>query len=335
MRISVLPEELRNLAGQLRRAAGDLRDVQRRLGNALSGMDWDTRRKMAMDGEVNSARQRAGALADQAENMGRRLESRAEAFEEADRQGVSGLSRIVGLALTTLPAIPKLLGWPFTLIKYTPYPPKPRWPLLRWPPKITFPDLRLPRPPWLPDPKQPEIPSGEPEPEPRPAELPAEDQVYKDAMRQKLTGTEYLGYGETYGEGKWAGSLHPGIDVKGPVGEAVLPLGPGKIAKVGNEPSGYGSYVVIEHTLRDGSVVYALYAHMSEDSVAGLQVGQPVTAQTSIGSIGLTGNTRAEWPHTHVEVRTKEAYIDWKEYKDLVGDWHKYWLDPVKVLEQI
>ncbi|MDY7078821.1 MAG: C39 family peptidase [Chloroflexota bacterium] len=93
-RILVVPESLRLLSAQLQHAAGDLRAVEGRVGSALGGLAWEARQKAGVDGQANHARSQARALAAQAEDMSRYLAAKAQAFEDADGQGVSSVGQI-------------------------------------------------------------------------------------------------------------------------------------------------------------------------------------------------------------------------------------------------
>lgn len=90
-RIIVVPETLRSLSSQLQRAAQEINAISGRVSGALGGLDWEARQKAGVDGQANDARGRASALASQAETMARYLTGKAQAFEEADRQGVESV----------------------------------------------------------------------------------------------------------------------------------------------------------------------------------------------------------------------------------------------------
>ena len=94
-RIVVKPEALRAFSAQLQQAANDLRAVGGRVGGALGSLDWEARQKAGVDGQVNDARARTNALASQAEDLARYLRTKAQAFEEADRQGEVDLQLII------------------------------------------------------------------------------------------------------------------------------------------------------------------------------------------------------------------------------------------------
>ena len=93
-RILVVPEHLRSFSSQLQRTAKELGAISGHVGGALGGLDWEARQKAGVDGMAGDARNRANALASQAETMARYMTSKAQAFEDADRQGVGGVGSI-------------------------------------------------------------------------------------------------------------------------------------------------------------------------------------------------------------------------------------------------
>lgn len=127
------------------------------------------------------------------------------------------------------------------------------------------------------------------------------------------------------------GHLHTGIDIQ-PKGYdktrdwdkdfTIHPIGPGKVFQVGTEYKkndkhefvldkdgnkiidGYGNYVVIEHTLSDGTTIYSRYAHMKTPST--LKKGDIVGADTQMGNMGTSGNSSGQ--HVHLEVYKKGSY---------------------------
>ena len=86
---------------------------------------------------------------------------------------------------------------------------------------------------------------------------------------------------------------HNGVDFALPVGTPVLAAASGKAIKVGNDSSGYGNYILLQH---DG--FQTLYAHLSSIDVL---VGTSVTEGKKIGLSGSTGFSTG--PHLHFELR--------------------------------
>ena len=64
--------------------------------------------------------------------------------------------------------------------------------------------------------------------------------------------------------------------------------------------TGYGNYVVLQHTANDGSLFYTLYGHMINGSIQ-VAVGENVEQGRVLGTMGSTGNSTG--PHLHFEVR--------------------------------
>lgn len=73
------------------------------------------------------------------------------------------------------------------------------------------------------------------------------------------------------------------------------------ISKAGN--TGYGNYVVIQHTLEDNSIIYTLYGHMKEGSIMVAEGNEIKTGQV-LGIMGNTGNSTGS--HLHFEIRVGE-----------------------------
>lgn len=88
--------------------------------------------------------------------------------------------------------------------------------------------------------------------------------------------------------------MHRGVDLSLSVGDTVRAAFDGCIRIVGNEPNGYGKYVVIRHD----NGVETVYGHFSKHLVAKdkmVKAGEP---------IGLGGSTgRSTGPHLHFEFR--------------------------------
>ena len=70
------------------------------------------------------------------------------------------------------------------------------------------------------------------------------------------------------------------------------------VSKAGN--TGYGNYVVIEHTSAENITFYTLYGHMKEGSIM-VAEGTEVQAGQVLGIMGSTGNSTGD--HLHFEIR--------------------------------
>ena len=102
---------------------------------------------------------------------------------------------------------------------------------------------------------------------------------------------------------KRAHEVHPGIDIDGETGDAVVAAARGTVAYGGpafKGYTGYGNLVIIDH-----GAYQTIYAHLSRIDVA---AGQPVEPGTLIGAIGRTGN--ATGSHLHFEVRVDGKPVD-------------------------
>lgn len=91
------------------------------------------------------------------------------------------------------------------------------------------------------------------------------------------------------------GRLHEGVDIAGPVGQPVLAVADGIVAKAG-ESATYGRYVEVEH----GSGLTSFYAHLGGiDRLA--KVGAFVERGHAVGKMGSSGTSTG--PHVHFEIR--------------------------------
>lgn len=93
--------------------------------------------------------------------------------------------------------------------------------------------------------------------------------------------------------GGYCGEFHPGVDVKGPVGDPIHATADGIVNRC-DWYNGYGNAVVLDHK----SGYQTLYGHLTKVNVT---QGQYVKAGDVIGFLGSTG--RSTGPHVHYEVR--------------------------------
>lgn len=95
---------------------------------------------------------------------------------------------------------------------------------------------------------------------------------------------------------------HRAVDIAtGAVGVPISALGEGRVEFAGYMPDGKGNVVIVEHS--DG--LKSLYAHMSHIRVG---VGNEVDANTTIGTVGLTGRTTGA--HVHLEIYDNGIAVD-------------------------
>ena len=88
-------------------------------------------------------------------------------------------------------------------------------------------------------------------------------------------------------------SVHTGLDIATSLGTGFRPIMDGTVVFAGYSGS-YGNIIKIDH----GDGIQSWYAHCSAIYVG---VGQTVSAGTTIGAVGSTGNSTG--PHLHLEIR--------------------------------
>jgi murein DD-endopeptidase MepM/ murein hydrolase activator NlpD len=125
---------------------------------------------------------------------------------------------------------------------------------------------------------------------------------------------------QLYGErpsyyGQWGLAGHNGVDIACPPGTLLRALYDGECLWNGDDPGGYGLYVVYA-TPWGGSV---LYAHLSDRG--GHPLGEPARAGDPLCYSGNTGNSSG--PHLHLGIRP-DANSRW-------GAWAGY-CDPIRFL---
>jgi murein DD-endopeptidase MepM/ murein hydrolase activator NlpD len=96
-------------------------------------------------------------------------------------------------------------------------------------------------------------------------------------------------------------SWHPGIDLKGNLGDPVFPVSSGMVNAVIRQQSAYGNHVIIDH----GNGLISLYAHLQNVNV---QLNQYVSQQQFIGWVGNTGQSTGA--HLHLEIIYQNQYLN-------------------------
>jgi murein DD-endopeptidase MepM/ murein hydrolase activator NlpD len=94
---------------------------------------------------------------------------------------------------------------------------------------------------------------------------------------------------------------HPGIDIATGLGMPVHPVLKGKVSEVNFNFFGYGNQVKVEHEQGLSST----YSHMGRVFA---KKGDLVSKNSILGEVGVTGRTTG--PHTHLEMKKDESYID-------------------------
>lgn len=173
-------------------------------------------------------------------------------------------------------------------------------PALRW-----LADLTRPAPDGAPGPQAPEatIPV---------AAAPARGNGLRAPvlLRPVPPGPVLSGYGWRTGrDGRQ--EFHAGVDLAARQGEPVRAAATGVVKAVGEEPAGYGRYVILDH----GEGWETLYAHNDRILVA---AGRQVRRGQAIARAGRTGNATA--PHVHLEVRLAGSPVDPLPYLGLARE---------------
>lgn len=96
-------------------------------------------------------------------------------------------------------------------------------------------------------------------------------------------------------------SYHRAYDIATAFGAPIHPVGAGIVEFAGATSDGKGNVVVVDH----GDNLKSLYAHMGKIHVG---IGNVVNAQTTLGTVGLTGRTTGA--HVHLEIYDRDLAVD-------------------------
>ncbi len=99
-------------------------------------------------------------------------------------------------------------------------------------------------------------------------------------------------------------SAHTGLDISTPLGTGIRPVTAGTVTYAGWKGT-YGNLIIIDH----GNGVQSYYAHCNALYVS---AGQAVSANTTIGEVGSTGNSTG--PHLHLEIRINGTPVNPQNY---------------------
>ncbi|MDN5285634.1 MAG: peptidase [Mucilaginibacter sp.] len=97
--------------------------------------------------------------------------------------------------------------------------------------------------------------------------------------------------------------LHLGVDIWGDAGTSVYTPFDGKVHSFqdNNILGDYGPAIILQHNL-DGLTLYSLYGHLSRKSLEGLAIGQPVSKNQQIATLG-NNLENGQWPpHLHFQL---------------------------------
>ncbi|MGQ2942931.1 MAG: peptidoglycan DD-metalloendopeptidase family protein [Blastomonas fulva] len=117
-----------------------------------------------------------------------------------------------------------------------------------------------------------------------------------------ITGTQSAPFGQQRGNRR-----HAGVDIAAPVGSAVRAPADGTIIEIGNDPGGYGNYVVIDH----GRGTKTRYAHLLQTTRSkGSSVSTGEVFARSGGAPGAPGSGNSRGAHLHYEVLRNGKAVD-------------------------
>jgi 4-aminobutyrate aminotransferase-like enzyme/Ser/Thr protein kinase RdoA (MazF antagonist) len=99
-------------------------------------------------------------------------------------------------------------------------------------------------------------------------------------------------------------TIHIGQDLFLPAGTAVYAPLPGTVHAFANNAArqDFGPVLILRHQTEEGDVFYTLYGHLSEESLAGLAVGQAVGQGEKIGEIGSAAVNGGWTAHLHFQI---------------------------------
>ncbi len=113
-----------------------------------------------------------------------------------------------------------------------------------------------------------------------------------------------IGYMGSYATGHDMDGSHPGVDIYALAGTPVVSSMHGVVARIGNDPSGFGNYVVVKTANAPdpadpsrGITLFAGYAHLSEVDVS---EGMILEKGQLVGKVGSTGF--ATTAHLHFQI---------------------------------
>tara|TARA_Y100000287_G_scaffold151156_1_gene126716 strand:- start:198 stop:761 length:564 start_codon:yes stop_codon:yes gene_type:complete len=100
---------------------------------------------------------------------------------------------------------------------------------------------------------------------------------------------------------------HVGIDLGAPAGEPVHAFDKGVVFSKGvnSEPGSYGPTIIIQHEL-DNKPIWALYGHLSTDSLDLVECGDEVAEGQVIAFVGSKEENGGWEPHVHFQLSWEE-----------------------------
>ncbi len=101
--------------------------------------------------------------------------------------------------------------------------------------------------------------------------------------------------------------LHVGIDIGAPVGEPIHAFTAGVVHSMGINPEdgSYGPTIIVRHEL-DSKPIWALYGHLSMESLDMVEVGMEVEEGQIIATVGDKSINGGWEPHLHFQLSWDE-----------------------------
>ena len=98
-------------------------------------------------------------------------------------------------------------------------------------------------------------------------------------------------------------NIHVGIDINGPIGTPCMAFTDGIISHFGYnpEPGDYGNVIILKHNI-SGMDIWALYGHLSSESIEGKSVDQKVGKGETIAWFGPENQNGGWEPHLHFQL---------------------------------
>jgi peptidoglycan LD-endopeptidase LytH len=102
-------------------------------------------------------------------------------------------------------------------------------------------------------------------------------------------------------------NIHMGIDVWAAAGEPVFAPIAGEVAYLANhdQEGNYGGTLVLKHILK-GKSYFALYGHLSPESISHLKPGLKVEAGEKVGELGAEEENGNWPPHLHYQISIED-----------------------------
>lgn len=102
-------------------------------------------------------------------------------------------------------------------------------------------------------------------------------------------------------------NIHMGIDIWAAAGESVYAPYEGKVAYLAdhNQEGNYGGTLVLMHNV-EGNEYFALYGHLSPESISNLKPGQKVKAGDKVGELGDESENGNWPPHLHYQISVQD-----------------------------